>query len=459
MSLTAQVAIVGCGPVGALLGNLLGRRGISCLIVEKQPSQYPLPRAVHFDGESMRVFQAAGLAEEILPDVLVGKGMRFQDGSGKVLVDWPRAQDIGPLGWHESYRFHQPDLEAVLRRGLAQFSDCVLMSGCAVTALSQNADDVLLSLDDGRTVAADYVVGCDGAQSFVRNALNVEFDDLGFKQDWLVVDLLINGAAADRGDYTIQFCDADQPATYVRGPGRRRRWELRLEDGAAPETEAKAWEMLQRWVSPEDAEMERFAVYTFRSAIAKDWRVGRCFLAGDAAHLTPPFMGQGMCAGVRDVANLAWKLAGVLGGGRAGVLDSYQSERFANVQEFIALAVDLGRLISQTTAGVAAKGKMKSIWPALGAGLGARDGLGGTLAPQVRAADGRLSDEVADGGFYVLAQARFDAAVPVVVAAEGWLSDRGVFGVVVRPDGYVFGGAEDQAGLLDLAAECRRLLK
>lgn len=229
MAITAQIAIVGYGPIGALLGNLLGARGISCVVLEKQENPYPLPRAVHFDGEAMRVFQSVGLADEILQDTLVGKGMRFQDGAGKVLIDWPRSQKIGPLGWHESYRFHQPALEAVLRAGFEARKGCQAICGHAVTAISKSDKGVELQLTDGRFVCAQYVIGCDGAQSFVRNALGIEYEDLGFNEDWLVVDLLIQNAKADRGDFSIQFCDADNPATYVRGIGNRRRWEKRLQ--------------------------------------------------------------------------------------------------------------------------------------------------------------------------------------------------------------------------------------
>ncbi len=455
MNLSADVAIIGAGPAGALLGNLLGKRGISNIIIEKQPDPYPLPRAVHFDAETMRILQSVGLADTVLPETLVGKGMLFQDGDGKVLVDWSRAQDIGPFGWHESYRFHQPALEETLRGGLKRFEECSLVSGHAVTDVRQDANGVDLTLDDGSMVRATYVVGCDGAQSFLRQTLGIGFEDLGFREKWLVVDLIIKNERADRGDYTIQFCDPEFPATYLRGVGERRRWEIRLEDGEGePQTEAETWDRLARWVGPEDAELERSAIYTFRSCIAHDWRVGRCLLAGDAAHLTPPFMGQGLCAGARDVANLAWKLAAVLKGAGEDLLDTYQSERRPNVHAFIAMAVRLGRLINQTAAGEAPKGVFKSLWPPLGPGLGARDGLGGTHAPQGFLADGSRSDDVSGGGFFALARAPFNCEIPVVVAAEGWLREKGMFGVIVRPDGYVLAAAGDAEGLRRAAADC-----
>ncbi|MFT4717012.1 MAG: 3-(3-hydroxy-phenyl)propionate hydroxylase [Paracoccaceae bacterium] len=455
MNISGQVAIVGYGPTGALLGNLLARRGISCVIVEKQAHAYGLPRAVHFDGETMRVFQSSGLADEIFKDTMIGRGMRFQDNAGNVLVDWPRSQEIGPFGWHESYRFHQPALETVLRRGFESQDGCQVIAGQAVVGFTQNLDGVDLQLDDGRHVLAEYVVGCDGAQSFVRKALGIEYEDLGFNEDWLVVDLLIKNAAADRGDYTIQFCDTDHPATYVRGVGKRRRWEMRVETGQiAPLSESETWQRLARWVSSKDAEIERSAVYTFRSCIAREWRDRRCFLAGDAAHLTPPFMGQGLCAGIRDAANLAWKLAAVLAGGNGRLLDTYASERLPNTREFINLTMDLGRLINQTAAGQAPSVAMKSIWPALGPGLGVRDGLVGTQAPQVKTVSGEWSDDVAGAGFYALVRKDVACSIPVVVGAQDWLAEKGIFGVVVRPDGYIFGGASDANELAQVVAEC-----
>ncbi len=458
MKRQTQVAIIGCGPVGALLGNLLGTRGISNVIVEKQATPYTLPRAVHFDAETMRILQSVGLADVMLPDTMVGKGMLFQDGAGKVLVDWSRAQETGPYGWHESYRFHQPALEATLRNGLSRFPECEVIWGHAVTDVRQDADGVDLELADGKALRTDYVVGCDGAQSFLRELLDVEAEDLGFKEKWLVVDLQITSAKADRGDYTIQFCDADHPATYLRGIGDRRRWEIRLEDGdPEPVDDAAVWKNLSFWVSSDDATLERSAIYTFRSIIVDEWRKGRCFLAGDAAHLTPPFMGQGICAGARDAANLAWKLAAVLKGAGDELLETYQSERRPNVHSFIDMAVRLGRLINQTAAGQAPQGVMKSLWPPLGPGLGVRDGIVGTHAPQVRLDDGRLSDDVSGGGFFVFARTEFDCKLPVITVASDWLTENGVFGIVVRPDGYIFATANDEADILRAIEDCSRL--
>ena len=358
--LDAQVAIVGCGPVGATLANLLGRRSVSVIVLEKQQAPYNLPRAIHFDGEVMRTFQAAGLAEKILPHTMVGRGMLFKTMDGELLIDWSRDQNIGPMGWHESYRFYQPGVEAALLAGLDRFDHVQLHRGVDVVSVSQTPDAGKLVLADGRTITVQYVVGCDGANSLVRQEMGVGEDALDFEERWLVVDLVLKVPRDDLGDYSIQFCDPARPATYVRGVGDWRRWEMRIgEDEPDPMPDEMVWEKLSRWIGPEEATLERSANYTFRSVVAEQWRNGRLFIAGDAAHQMPPFMGQGMCAGIRDTINLAWKLDHALKAGSEGILDTHFSERQANVRQFIELSVNLGRLINQSSSGNVPTGKMK----------------------------------------------------------------------------------------------------
>ncbi len=436
-----QVAIVGGGPTGATLANLLGRRGLSVCILEKRKRPYNLPRAVHFDGETMRVFQAAGLADEIVPRTLVGRGMLFKNMNGDVLVDWSRDQTVGPMGWYESYRFHQPDLEEVLIRGLERFPNVSLLTGIEVRGIEQQPGHVRLGLAECSEIEADYVVGCDGATSTLRQLLEIENDELGFEERWLITDLMLRVPRDNLGDYSIQYCDPDNPATYVRSIGNRRRWEMRLDaDHNGEVGEDEIWDRLKRWITVDDATLERSAVYTFRSVLAKSWQQGRCFLAGDAAHQMPPFMGQGMCAGIRDAGNLAWKLDQVLRGARASVLESYQSERSHNVRQFIELSVRLGKLINQTATGDVPKGQMKSIWPCLGAGLGPRDGIGGELAPQVVDAEGKRADDLANQGFYVLAKRPMETDFPVFDGEWDRLDDHGFDAALIRPDGYALAG-------------------
>ncbi|MEM7438989.1 MAG: bifunctional 3-(3-hydroxy-phenyl)propionate/3-hydroxycinnamic acid hydroxylase [Pseudomonadota bacterium] len=430
--MSAPVLIVGAGPVGLTLALLLHRYGVKARVLEKQPAPYPLPRAVHFDGEAMRVFQAAGVADALGPETHVSPGMLFKSSDGRVLIDWSRDQQIGETGWYESYRCHQPGVERVLREACAA-AGLTITEGAEVTAVHQTDAGASMTLDTGEVLACDYLVGCDGANSFVRASLGIELDDLGFEEPWLVVDANLKHPWPDLGDYSVQYCDPDAPATYVRGVGDRRRWEIRLSSDAKP-TEAGVWRYLSRWITPDDAVLERFAVYTFRSVVAQRWADGRVFLAGDAAHQMPPFMGQGMCCGIRDAANLAWKLAQVLQGG-TDVLDTYETERAPHIRAFIELSVNLGRLINSTGQGDLPEGQMKSIWPALGPGLGPRDDVAGRLAPQI-IVDGARSDDLCGPWHYALTQGADVPGMRNLIDDSGWLAARDLQAIVVRPDGY-----------------------
>ena len=298
---------------------------------------------MHFDDEIMRVFQWIGITDALLPLVRINPGMRFVDRDGALLLDWPRPQVESTHAWHPSWRFHQPDLERVLRDAMRERTNVTLRTHCKVTGVSDAGDHALLTFENrraGRTrqARALYVVGCDGARSLVRQAMATGMRDLGFHERWLVVDVLLKRDMPELGDHTVQYCNPARPATYVRSPGRRRRWEIAVladETSDAISAQARVWDLLSRWLTPQDAELERAAVYSFHSLIAQDWRRGRLFIAGDAAHQTPPFMGQGMCAGIRDAANLAWKLAAAVHHGAGDtLLDSYGSERAPNMQAF-----------------------------------------------------------------------------------------------------------------------------
>lgn len=468
-----DVAIVGFGPVGATLAHLLAAQGQRVLVLEREPAPYPLPRAVHFDDEVMRVFQGIGLAEAILPQTHVSPGMLFHDTHGRVLLDWSRPAAVGPQGWHASYRFHQPALEALLRETLAARPGVTIATGAAVTAVEPDATGVTLHTT-GATHRAGWVVGCDGARSSLRDSIGGGLEDLGFDERWLVVDLILRRPRPDLGDHSIQFCDPARPATYVRGVGDRRRFEITLHPGEAPGdrlAEAEVWPLLSRWVTPGDAALERAAVYVFRSAVARRWRAGRLMIAGDAAHLTPPFLGQGMCAGIRDAANLAWKLARVARGeAPESLLNTYQAERAPHAQAYIETAIRLGGLIN-TRAMAAALGdapddgpvRMESIAPALG-GFAAPFGR---PVPQPFLADGvRLDDRIGQRFAVLLvprAAAALDAGLLDALSRRGavlvadpaltpWLEGLGAVAALVRPDRQLLGLASEAAavaGFLD----------
>jgi len=484
---SADVIIVGCGPTGATLGLLLEQCGISSLILEREHALYPLPRAVHFDDHIMRVFQTLGIAEELDAVTRYNPGMRFVDPQNNLLLDWPRPPGIGENGWYSSYRFHQPDLEKILRDKISSCKLIELKTGVSVTKVEQASGyaTVYGQSEQGETTEcyrARYAVGCDGAQSIIRTGIGHEVEDFGFNEHWLVIDALLKHDKPELGDYTIQHCGRHRSATYVRCPGRRRRWEVALmpnESRADFEEEKDLWELLSYWVTPDDADIERSAVYEFKSQVSRQWRNGRLLIAGDAAHLTPPFMGQGMCAGIRDASNLAWKLAKccmeearlpVASRGESSLkinrlLESYQDERIPNVTEYIQTAIELGELINSCSIGLRQEGdaqadsgsvKMKSIVPRLGTGLGSN--LNGEVCgqwfQQPRLHSKKLFDDVVaykpaliiEPALWLLWPDNKPLPFTVLVTEaeaelQSCLDAYDVSALIVRPDRYILGGA------------------
>jgi 3-(3-hydroxy-phenyl)propionate hydroxylase len=474
-----DVAIVGMGPVGATLGNLLALRGVRTLIMDREADVYSLPRAVHFDGECMRVFQTIGIAEELEPNLLVVPGMRFVDAAGRALIEWARPTARGADGWHASYRFHQPALEGTLRKRLATQPCVDVALRHDVFSVEPEGDHAVLRMEELSTgrlqrIRARYVVGCDGARSTVRRFMGTELEDLKSHERWLVVDVVLKHEREDLGDFAVQYCDPVRPATYVRGIGMRRRWELMLqpgEDVAAMMQPERVWALLSKWLTPEEATLERPAAYTFHSVVALGWRRGPLLIAGDAAHQTPPFMGQGMCAGIRDASNLAWKLADVLAGdAQDALLDTYESERSPHVREFIETAVRLGAVIrsghapaADTPAADAQSEPQRFATPRPRLGPGAHDGslAAGCMAEQPRVA-GTLLDDLAGYREVLLTEPKTEGdaralagGIPLIVADEGgaaaqWLARLGARAVLIRSDRYVAGIASDAASLQNL---------
>ena len=461
-----DVAIVGYGPTGVTLANLLGLLGTRVAILERERGLVLQPRAVHFDGEIMRVFQAVGLAEKLLPHIRPSGGMRYVSPSGVVMVERKPAVGEGPHGWANNYLFHQPDLENTLRAGVARFQNVEVFEQAEVLAVCPQGDLVTLKTGSGKTKAR-WVVGCDGARSTVRQAaIGTEQDDLGLHQPWLVVDVVME-RDLDLPQPTVQYCDPARPVTAVKVTGKRRRWEIMLMPGERPErmTEPETvWRLLTPWIKPGDARIERSAVYTFHSLIAQRWRKGRLLIAGDAAHQTPPFLGQGMCAGIRDAANLAWKLERVLRG-RAGekLLDTYESERKPHARAFIAEAIRLGGILQTTDPKVAAerdrrfmqtgKEEMVNLSPALGRGAHTGAPPAGEIHPQPTLADGRRLDEAIGGyRFAVLGPAALLNSTKLSKEVSRVVMDREDM-VLLRPDRYIAAASGKPAGIQQAMAE------
>lgn len=484
-----DVAIVGLGPVGAALANLLGLAGVSVIALERDAEVYPLPRAVHFDGEVMRVFHSMGLKAEVEAVTHPGlKPMEFVNAQGQVLMVRGGNALRGPHGCANNHYFNQPQLERVLRQGLARFAAVKVLTRHDVFAITEDGSSASLSVENCANgellgIRARYVVGCDGARSLVRRLMGSVTEDLGLHQPWLVFDALLK---RDPGlpDHTVQYCDPARPITYCNLRGVRRRWEVMLMPGDDPVAIARpenVWKLVAPWISPDDADLERAVVYTFHSVIAHGWRRGRLMIAGDSAHQTPPFLGQGMCAGIRDAANLAWKLALVLRADAPDtLLDTYESERKPHVRAFIELAVRLGAIIQTVDADVAAERDRKFAagdpevftFPAPGLGPGLRSDEPAPVGqpfPQPELADGRLLDCELGGHFGLIGQAALidhaDGATRQRLRDAGvvelddrhpglreWLDAHDAGAVLLRPDRYVAGIARDPAELARLAA-------
>ncbi len=503
-----DVAIVGYGPVGQTLAVLLGSKGWRVAVFEKQSTAYPLPRAVHFDHEVARILQAAGLGSELPRLSEPADVYEWKNAAGETLLRIG-SREAGLSGWPEANMFSQPDLEHALDARARALASVAVQRGREVVDLRSRGDEIELVVadsDGGRqTARARWVVGCDGANSFVRRHLGSTVTDLGFFFDWLIVDV-IPREARKWDPINGQLCDPARPTTVVSGGPGRRRWEfMRLpgESIADLNTEETAWRLLAPWdLHAGNATLERHAVYTFQARWVDGWRAGHVLLAGDAAHQMPPFAGQGMCSGIRDAANLAWKLDLVLAG-RAGdaLLDSYASERVSQVRQVIEFSIALGKVIcvsdpqaaASRDAAMTAAARENGLTPplptpAIGPGiLLAGDPLAGHLLLQGEVRHGGTTgrfDDVVGRGFTLLSPhgdpadslpselGAFFATLTGVSAhvAPGaavddvhgryatWFGEHGVGVVLQRPDFHIFGTAPTIGGTGTLVEALRHAL-
>jgi len=357
-----DVAIIGAGPVGTLLAILLGKCGKQVSLVERWPTIYDRPRAVTMDHEVARILATFGIDSDNDPAIAYHEELYYwknADLEDLQIVDW---KSVSSSGWRVTYWFNQPELEARLLDIASTIESITLIRGWEAISIAQDNAGVSVDLQETQEIVgpngsrqslrAKYLVGCDGANSSVREQLKIETIDKGYFFDWLILDMIPSE------DYTVspaqwQLCDPKRPTTLVPGGPGRRRWEFMVLPGESTDEIAKpesAWQLLEPWgLNPGNAELERSAVYRFQARWAKQWRVNRCLIAGDAAHLMPPFAGEGMCAGFRDAVALSWRLNAVVDGRLDDVvLDSYESERIHHAKHYIDFSQELGKIICIT---------------------------------------------------------------------------------------------------------------
>jgi 3-(3-hydroxy-phenyl)propionate hydroxylase len=492
------VVIVGAGPVGVTAATLLGQYGVECLVLDRWDGVYPQPRAVHLDDEIYRILVRLGIAEQFAAVSRPTRGLQLIDRNHRVFAVFDRAGDRERHGHPQANMFDQPELEQLLRTNLKDQTTVTLRGNVEVSDVAQDGQGrVRVDLTDRLTgehesVLATYVLGCDGANSVVRTAIGSTMEDLEFEQRWLVVDV-DSTIELDQWEGVHQVCDPGRAATYMRIGETRYRWEFRLLDGETA-ADFESIESLQpligAWVEGiacDRLELVRVAEYHFRAQLADRWRDRNVFLLGDAAHLTPPFIGQGMGAGVRDSMNLSWKIAGVLSGDLPEpMLDTYEVERKPHARAMIQLAKLVG--VSMTQGGKTGDLLRKAIAPRLHWVPGLRDrlldgetpplrrsalvegrrprrSLNGRLCPNALLADGTRYDDVTRGGFVLVTGVPLSPRPRAVLEDRGtqvlevkpgsalfqWLTDGKAAAALVRPDFTVLRSGRDVAGLCEAA--------
>ncbi|GAA1959438.1 bifunctional 3-(3-hydroxy-phenyl)propionate/3-hydroxycinnamic acid hydroxylase [Amycolatopsis minnesotensis] len=483
---TYDIAVVGCGPVGLALARLLGLQGLRVAAIDPNRIVCHHPRATHLDDESMRILQALGAAD-LEQRFLRQTGWTLRRPDGAPFLEFAHAREESEQGWRTDYQFHQPDFESRLRGLLASEENVDLWFGWTVTAIDQDSGAVSVTMANRAanrvtTLKAAYAVGSDGANSFVRQVMGAEVEDLEGTQRSLIVDIhpFRHPPALPAASGFI-LCEGRRPITYVPIFPPMLRFEFMLldeDDAAALERPQAVYDALSRWIEPGSYRIMRADTYEWHARLAHGWRSGKLLLAGDAAHEMPPMLGQGMCSGLRDAANLAWKLAAVVGGTSPdSLLDTYESERAAHVRPYIVESARQANLIESFGIGeshpeLAAPRTLEPLRPPLGPGLtGQPGGVAGRLSPQPRAGDGTRLDEVTGYNFVVVGKQavpaeiadlwqRLDVSVVADAgpAVDAWLAANSATAAIVRPDRYAFAVTADAAELEAATKELARIM-
>lgn len=493
---TFPVVIVGAGPTGITAATLLAQYGIDCLVLDRWSSVYPQPRAVHMDDEICRIVARLGLADHFAAISRPACGLRLLDKSMRVLAEFRRDPSNSVHGFPQANMFDQPDLETLLRANLERYPCAQFRGDAEVTDIDDDGQGrIRVTFGDRadgtkHVVDAHYVLGCDGANSIVRTYMGTSMHDMKFDQRWLVVDIATT-ADLHQWDGVHQVCNPNRAATFMRIGETRYRWEFRLLPGETEDDFADLdalRPLIDPWVgdvSSADLQLVRVAEYTFRAKVADRWRRGNIILLGDAAHLTPPFIGQGMGAGLRDAMNLSWKLAGVVNGSLPpSVLDTYEQERKPHVRHMIGLALIVGW--SMTAGGELGNLIRRFVVPRLHFVPGLREKivdsrtpalhrsalviksrgrrqLGGTLCPHPVLADGQRLDAIIGNGFALVAtkppkspecDLLEQRGTVVHIAEPGselarWLRRGRATAAIIRPDRTVMRAGRNIAALCD----------
>ncbi|MEI8277217.1 MAG: bifunctional 3-(3-hydroxy-phenyl)propionate/3-hydroxycinnamic acid hydroxylase [Hyphomicrobiales bacterium] len=448
------IIVVGAGPTGLTLANLLGVYGVETLVLERNAATVHEPRAVSIDDESLRTMQAAGLVDEVMAQTVTGYGSHYFSAAGRCFAKVQPTEQ--PFGFPRRNAFRQPILERQLREALARFPHVTAKFSRSLASFEQNDARVTVHVTEAsgiaQTFTCDYLIACDGASSGVRRQLGIAMAGSTFSERWLILDLENSPSASP---HTKVFSNPARPCIALPGPDGTRRYEFMLHPHERDE-DMLAPEMVQHLMDTHEAAPQsvlmRKVVYTFHARIAGRWKDGRVLLAGDAAHLTPPFAGQGMNSGLRDANNLAWKLAAVTKGRLgSGLLDSYERERRDHAWAMIEFALNMGRVIAPKSVwrakAIEALFRVLDHFPAardyvaqmkfkppprfadgfiVPDGAGAKRTLVGRLYPQPRvmvegrqiSSEGVLLDEVLGDGFAILVRSpRPDEVLPLLRAA------------------------------------------
>lgn len=487
-TIDCDVLVVGGGPTGVTLGLLLARGGVKVLVIDKAAEIYPLPRAAHVDHEIMRIFQELGIADEVAATCRTADRYDFLNAKGDVLLRFERMARLGPGGWPASNMIHQPSIEAILRAAANKQPNLGLHTRWNWTSFQREDGAVLSTVttpEGNRQIRSRFLIGADGARSLVRAAAEIEMDDFGFDEQWLVIDALVQDPER-LPKVNLQICDPERPTTCVLMGSGRHRWEFMLKPGETVDEildDDVIAGLLKPWKVDGAVTLERKAVYRFNAMIAKTWRQGSIFLAGDAAHLTPPFAGQGLCAGLRDAANLAWKLIAVFRGADEDLLNTYQSEREAHARPIISLAMMMGRtvciadpvaaktrdeqMLAARASGSSPDGAITN--PPLGSGcLLAGSPAAGSYFPQFLTTQERRLDDVLGPGAWLISQSppkrkyendylkiimlHDSCLIPFKFQLAAWFTEHSAEAVLVRPDRYIFG-----TGLPNVLAEAWKM--